>query len=166
MTQLDLKSLDRHFFWVQRPKAVIHELLKNFDKVEDVTYINDDVPSVLINGLVKMYLPNSIRMNEMETNEYAVLIDEQDGFGDADISLFDRLDHAIDKIEELLLEISSRPPVYEVGIDRGETGTETLARFNTIVDADTFMYGYQMAEPNAKLFVDTITFDYISSLNK
>lgn len=166
MTQFDLESLDRHYFWVERPKAVIHELSDNFDKVEDVTYINDEVPSVLINGLVKMYLPNSIRQNEMETNQYAVLIDDQDGFDGADISLFDRFDHAIDKIEELLLEISSRPPVYEVGIDRGETGTETLARFNTIADADTFMYGYVMANPNAKLFVDTITFDYMSTLNK
>lgn len=102
MTQFDLESLDRHYFWVERPKAVIQELSDNFDKVEDVTYLNDEVPSVLINGLVKMYLPNSIRQHEMETNQYAVLIDEQDGFADADIYLFDRFDHAIDKITELL----------------------------------------------------------------
>jgi hypothetical protein len=101
MTELDLESLDRHYFWVERPKAVIRELKKSFDRVDDVSYLNDEVPSVLINGLIKMYLPNSIRHHDMQTNQYGVLMDVQDGFDGADIYVTERLDHAIDKIIEL-----------------------------------------------------------------
>lgn len=102
MTKLDLQSLDRNYFWVERPKAVIQELQDNFKSVEDVTYLNDETPSVLINGIVKMYLPNSVRQNEMENNQYTIVIDEDESFEGAEFFMTDRLDHAIDKIAELL----------------------------------------------------------------
>lgn len=167
MTQLDLQSLDRHYFWNERPKAVLQDLSNNFDKVEDCTYLNDTCPSLVINDYIRLFLPNSIFDNgETTTNKYAVVIDETHTFAGAKFYTFDELHHAVEKIDELLAEKPSRPPMYEVGIDRGESGTETLAKFPTIYDADTFMYGCQMANPNAKFFIDTITFDYVSTLNK
>ena len=62
---------------------------------------------------------------------------------------------------------TNTPKAYEVGIDEGdEIGTRTLAAFPNIYLAEAFMYGYKMAQPNAKLFIDTITSDFLSTLNK
>lgn len=78
---MDLATLDRHYFWVERPKAVIQELLKHFEKVEDVTYVNDGTPSIMINDNYVVYLPNGISSGECETNVYGVIRDSdlQDG---------------------------------------------------------------------------------------
>jgi len=59
---------------------------------------------VVINGIVKMYLPNSLRNNEDLTNEYCVLRLEEDGLETADFYLTDRLDHAMDRILEIIEE--------------------------------------------------------------
>lgn len=81
MTTMDLETLDRHYFWVERPKAVIEKLLKHFEKVEDVTYVNDGTPSIMINDNYVVYLPNGISSGECETNLYGVIRDSdlQDG---------------------------------------------------------------------------------------
>lgn len=76
MNNMDLATLDRHYFWVERPKAVIQELLKHFDKVEDVTYVNDGTPSIMINDKYVVYLPNGISSDDdCETNFYGVIRD-------------------------------------------------------------------------------------------
>jgi hypothetical protein len=49
--------------------------------------------------------------------------------------------------------------IYEVGIDNGKDGTRTLADFETEKDATFFMYEYNLKNPNAKLFIDTVTSD-------
>jgi hypothetical protein len=111
--KLDLDSLDRQYFFIERPKSVIRELQDSFEKVEDVTYLNDETPSVLINGLIKMYLPNSIRQNEMENNEYVIIKDDGEGNEDADYYSTDRLDHAIDYIVELLENLSPLEALFK-----------------------------------------------------
>ena len=49
--------------------------------------------------------------------------------------------------------------IYEVGIDNGKDGTRTLADFEKEKDAEKFMYDYNLTNPNAKLFIDTVTSD-------
>lgn len=100
--KLDLQSLDRQYFFVERPKAVIQELLDIFDTVEDVSYINDETPSVLINGKIKMYLPNSVHLSEMQSNQYVVVVDDEDSFAEGNYYSYDDLNFAIDKVHELL----------------------------------------------------------------
>lgn len=130
MSQFDLQSLDRHYFWVERPKVLIQELQKTFKKVEDVTYVNDETPSVLIDGVIKMYLPNSIRQNEMENNSYVILKDDQDGFEGAEYFMTERLDHAIDKIAELL---ETTKPLKRL-IDRFSEEAQELIDFGNVAE--------------------------------
>lgn len=103
-TDYDLHSLDDYYFLVERPKAVIHELQFSFEDVVNTTKANDATASVVINGIVKMYLPNSLRNNEDLTNEYCVVRLEQDSLETADFYLTDRLDHAMDRILEIIEE--------------------------------------------------------------
>jgi len=103
-TDYNLHSLDDYYFLVERPKAVIHELERCFEDVVNTTNASDETASVVINGIVKMYLPNSLRNNEDLTNEYCVLRLEEDGLETADFYLTDRLDHAMDRILEIIEE--------------------------------------------------------------
>ncbi len=53
--------------------------------------------------------------------------------------------------------------IYEVGIDEGDKyGTRTLADFEREKDAKDFMYDYSLKHPRAKLFIDTVTSDYMA----
>jgi hypothetical protein len=52
--------------------------------------------------------------------------------------------------------------IYEVYIDRGESGTETIADFEKRKDAVDFIYDYNLKHPKAKLGIDTITSDFTS----
>jgi len=54
--------------------------------------------------------------------------------------------------------------VYEVGIDLGEMGTQTIAKFDVIEEAQAFMDVYRLADSTSHLFIDTITSDFTSTL--
>lgn len=57
------------------------------------------------------------------------------------------------------------PKFYEVGIDEGhEIGTHTIATFITEAEAKEFMAKYIESDPTAKLFIDTITSDFIETI--
>lgn len=103
-TDYNLHSLDDYYFLVERPKAVIHELERCFEDVVNTTRANNATASVVINGIVKMYLPNSLRHNEDLSNQYCVLRLKEDSLETADFYLTDRLDHAMDRILELIEE--------------------------------------------------------------
>lgn len=100
---LELRELDNNYFWNIRPKAVIMELLKHFDKVEDVSYINDSVPSVLINDLYVVFLPNSLQDGENECPKYAIIRDEdlQEGKTDC-MNYVHSIDRVVDVVEEMI----------------------------------------------------------------
>lgn len=55
------------------------------------------------------------------------------------------------------------PKIYEVGIDEGDKGTHTIADFTTEKEAKSFMYDYQLKNPKAKLFIDSVTTDFLNS---
>jgi len=55
------------------------------------------------------------------------------------------------------------PKVYEVGIDEGDKGTHTIADFDSEAEAKKFMYDYQLRYPKAKLFIDSVTSDFLNS---
>jgi hypothetical protein len=50
---------------------------------------------------------------------------------------------------------------YEVGIDKGNEGTRTIASFSTEKQAISFLYDYSLKHPKAKLFIDTCTDDFL-----
>lgn len=56
------------------------------------------------------------------------------------------------------------PKVYEVGIDLGDEGTMTIAKFYDKYNAEAFVYGYKTADPKARLFIDTVTSDFVLNL--
>ena len=59
----------------------------------------------------------------------------------------------------------NQPKVYEVGIDEGdEIGTHTIATFTNEADAKAFMTKHLESNPTAKLFIDTITSDFTSTI--
>lgn len=60
---------------------------------------------------------------------------------------------------------TNTPKVYEVHIDLGEEGTMTIAKFNDETLAEAFLDGYKLADPTSRVFIDTITSDFISTLN-
>jgi hypothetical protein len=131
-TDYNLHSLDDYYFLVERPKAVIHELANSFEDVVNTTKATDTTASVVINGIVKMYLPNSLRHNEDLTNQYTVLKLEEDGLETANFYLTDRLDHAMDRILELIEE--KRPlrtllkKLYSEAIDLKDDSTDSFNR--------------------------------------
>jgi hypothetical protein len=51
--------------------------------------------------------------------------------------------------------------IYEIGIDMGDEGTITIAKFYDKYMAMAFMDGYKTANPNAKIFIDSVTSDFI-----
>jgi hypothetical protein len=104
MENLNLKSLDKNYFWTERPKAVIEELKRHFHKVEDVSSFNDDTASVMINDLYRVYLPNSIRDTEHESNFYALIRDSELEDGNTDNFQFTSdIDTLIDNIQDLII---------------------------------------------------------------
>ena len=100
---LELRELDNNYFWNIRPKAVIMELSKHFDKVEDVSYINDGTPSVLINDLYVVFLPNSLQESETECPKYAIIIDEdlQEGKTEC-MNYVHTINRVVDVVEEMI----------------------------------------------------------------
>jgi hypothetical protein len=100
---MTLKQLDRQYFWVDRLEVIIKELRPHFDEVTDVSYVNDQTPSVEIDNKYILFLPNSIRTNS-DTEEYNYyLIVESDGYGtDANTIECESLEKAIDELKELL----------------------------------------------------------------
>jgi hypothetical protein len=73
------------------------------------------------------------------------------------------------EIDALLSKFSDGggiPKFYEVGIDEGDDGTNTIANFDSKADAKKFMYDYQLKYPNAKLFIDSVTSDFLNSQQK
>lgn len=100
--ETDVNSLDRQYFWIERPKAVIAELKKHFDKVDDVSYINDSVPSLLINDLYTVFLPNAIQDSETGSSTYAIIRDEDLQEGKTECMQYV---HTIERIVELVEEM-------------------------------------------------------------
>lgn len=108
MQPLDLQSLDRNYFWNQRPFVVAKELRDYFDKVEDVSYINDDVPSLMINDEYQVYLPNSIVETEYQTNKYSIIRDSELQEGNTDNMQFtESLDRVIEIVQEMIEDDNS-----------------------------------------------------------
>jgi hypothetical protein len=136
MTTLDLKQLDRHYFFIERPQAVMQELKDEFGQVELATTSNDIAPCLLIDRRVRLFLPNSIRHDEEETNQYLVCYDDGEDTPSeiTEMFMFDRLDHAIDKIQELREEIEPwNALVHQLRVVSGEVANLT----NTVEESDT-----------------------------
>lgn len=56
--------------------------------------------------------------------------------------------------------------IYEVYLDMGESGTRTIADFETTKDAQNFIYEYKLKHPKAKLGYDRLTHDYFNKYAK
>ncbi len=56
--------------------------------------------------------------------------------------------------------------VYEVGIDLGELGTQTIATFDDMALAMAFLDGYKLADATSNVFIDTATSDFLESVLK
>jgi hypothetical protein len=120
---LEIRELDNNYFWTERPKAVIIKLSKHFDKVENVSYVNDSVPSVMINDEYQVYLPNSLQEDECESNKYGIIRDSelQDG-NTANFQWTQSLDRVIEIVEEMIED------------DRPIKRSEVLHRMRMIMD--------------------------------
>jgi len=57
--------------------------------------------------------------------------------------------------------LNEQVKLYEVGIDEGNEGTRTIGFFSTEKDARSFLYDYTLRHPQAKLFIDTCTDDFL-----
>jgi hypothetical protein len=102
MTQQDLQTLDRDYFWNVRPKVVINELKRYFDKVVDITDISDE-PRLKINGLYYVYLPTSIKETMYQTNCYTLIRESDDEVGNIDLGVFTQdLDELIEEINTMI----------------------------------------------------------------
>lgn len=56
--------------------------------------------------------------------------------------------------------------IYEVGIDLGEMGTQTIATFDDMALAMAFLDGYKLADATSNVFIDTATSDFLESVFK
>lgn len=56
--------------------------------------------------------------------------------------------------------------IYEVGIDLGEMGTQTIATFDDMTLAMAFLDGYKLADATSNVFIDTATSDFLESVFK
>jgi hypothetical protein len=54
--------------------------------------------------------------------------------------------------------------IYEVGIDLGEMGTQTIATFDDMALAMAFLDGYKLADATSNVFIDTATSDFLESV--
>lgn len=98
-----MNNLDRHYFWVERPKVVLAELQRYFDNVQDVTYINDGAPSLEVNDKYLVFMPNSIRLNhDNEEYNYYMIVSSEFYGTDALTIECDTLDKVIDELTELI----------------------------------------------------------------
>ena len=50
--------------------------------------------------------------------------------------------------------------IYEVGIDLGELGTQTIATFDDMALAMAFLDGYKLADATSNVFIDSVTNDF------
>ena len=50
--------------------------------------------------------------------------------------------------------------IYEVGIDLGEMGTQTIAPFDDMALAMAFLDGYKLADATSNVFIDSVTNDF------
>jgi hypothetical protein len=102
MTQQDLQTLDRDYFWNVRPKVVINELERHFDEVVDITDISD-TPRLRINGLYLVYLPTSIKETMYQTNCYTLIRESDNEAGNIDLGVFTQdLDELIEEINLMI----------------------------------------------------------------
>ena len=130
----DLQSLDRNYFWNERPLAVARELRDYFDKVEDVSYINDDVPSLMINDEYQVYLPNGIAETEYQSNKYGIIRDSELQEGNTEnFQWTNSLDRVIDIVREMIED------------DKPIKRSEVLHRMRMIMD-DLLVITGQMNE--------------------
>ena len=98
-------ELDRSYFWTERPTIVVNELKKFFEKVTNETYINDDTPTLKVNDLYFVYLPNSIHCDEInnQTNRYAIIrVSERLEDKNECYRFANNLNEAINTINELI----------------------------------------------------------------
>jgi hypothetical protein len=51
--------------------------------------------------------------------------------------------------------------IYEIGIDMGDEGTMTIATYYDEYNAEAFVHGYKTADPTARIFIDSVTSDFI-----
>jgi hypothetical protein len=135
---LDLQSLDRNYFWIERPLAVARELRNYFDKVEDVSYINDVLPRLAINDEYLVYLPNGFVEDECQSNQYAIVRDSelQDG-NTNNFQWTDSLDRVIDIVREMIED------------DKPIKKSEVLQRMRMIMD-DIVVIRQQITEEQLK----------------
>jgi hypothetical protein len=104
MENLNLKLLDKNYFWTERPKAVIEQLKRHFHKVEDATSFNDDTAGIMINDLYRVYLPNSIRDNEYESSKYCIIRDSDLEDGNTDTFQYtDDIDTLVEIVQDLII---------------------------------------------------------------
>lgn len=54
--------------------------------------------------------------------------------------------------------------IYEVSIDLGELGTQTIATFDDMTLAMAFLDGYKLADATSNVFIDTVTSDFLESV--
>jgi hypothetical protein len=138
MEQVDVQTLDRNYFWIERPSAVVSELKDYFDKVENVSYFNDSVPSIMINDEYQVYLPNSIQDGECESNKYAIIRDSELQEGNTDnFQWTQSLDRVIEIVQEMMED------------DRPIKRSEVLQRMRMIMD-DLVVIRGQMNEDQLK----------------
>lgn len=50
--------------------------------------------------------------------------------------------------------------IYEVGIDLGDLGTQTIATFDDMALAMAFLDGYKLADATSNVFIDSVTNDF------
>jgi hypothetical protein len=101
---MDLQTLDRNFFWYERPRVIVQELKDYFDEVEDVTGLSDGAPSILVNKKYYVFLPTGIvDHNELEYNKYTVMREEDYGFGN-EYHRFSFMDEVIEYLQQMLKE--------------------------------------------------------------
>ena len=114
---MDLQTLDRNYFWYERPRVIVQELKDYFDEVEDVTGLSDGAPSILVNKKYYVFLPTGIvDNNELEYNKYTVMREEDYGFGN-EYHRFTFMDEVIEYLQQMLKEdetISKREVLHRM----------------------------------------------------
>jgi hypothetical protein len=116
---MDLQTLDRNYFWYERPRVIVQELKDYFDEVEDVTGLSDGAPSILVNKKYYVFLPTGIvDHNELEYNKYTVMREEDYGFGN-EYHRFTFMDEVIEYLQQMLKEdetISKREILHRMSM--------------------------------------------------
>lgn len=74
--------METNWFWTTQVQEVMETLVRNgFSDVQDVSYHNDQCPSILV-GRYLIFLPNSENQNpnNEEYNGYVIILDEEYAF--------------------------------------------------------------------------------------